>query len=281
MKIIKSVKTMQNLALKLKAQGKTIGLVPTMGYLHQGHISLLKRIRKKCDILVVSVFVNPTQFAPNEDYDQYPRNMARDKKILAEQACDILFYPPKEKIYPKGYTTYVTVEGLSDKLCGKSRPGHFRGVATIVTKLFIITQCNIACFGRKDAQQAAIIVKMTKDLNLPVEIVVAPTLREKDGLAMSSRNVFLIGEERQNALCLKKALDMAANMVKEGKLDTRIIIRNMRKFIELVEDARIDYIEAVDPVTLEPKISVDGPTLFALAVFIGKTRLIDNSIIIN
>ncbi len=281
MKIIRSVKEMQSYALQLRAQGKTIGLVPTMGFLHQGHLSLLTQIRPKCDCLIVSIFVNPLQFGPAEDYDKYPRDIVRDEKLLSDSGCDILFYPAIDEMYPAGYATYIDIEKLSDKLCGRSRPGHFRGVVTVVAKLFIITQCNIACFGQKDGQQAAILRKMTDDLNLPVEIVIAPIMREKDGLAMSSRNVYLIGEERQNALCLKKSLDMAANMVKEGKTDTRIIIRNMRKFIELVEDAKIDYIEAVDPNTLEAKTAVEGPTMFALAVFIGRTRLLDNRIITN
>jgi len=281
MKIIRSVKEMQSYAVQQRAQGKTIGLVPTMGFLHQGHLSLLTQIRPKCDFLIVSIFVNPLQFGPAEDYDKYPRDIIRDEKLLSDSSCDILFYPAIDEMYPQGYATYIDVEKLSDKLCGKSRPGHFRGVVTVVAKLFTITQCNIACFGQKDGQQAAIIKKMTQDLNLPVEIVIAPIMREKDGLAMSSRNVYLIGEERQNALCLKKSLDMAANMVKEGKTDTRIIIRNMRKFIELVEGAKIDYIEAVDPDTLEAKTTVEGPTMFALAVFIGRTRLLDNRIITN
>lgn len=281
MEIITTVSEMQKRALNLKSQGIKIGFVPTMGYLHRGHISLLDTVRPLCDVLITSIFVNPTQFGPKEDFEKYPRDFERDERLLRENGCDILFYPDRKEMYPDGYATYVELERLAEGLCGGSRPGHFRGVATIVTKLFNIVQCDIACFGQKDGQQCAVIKRMVKDLNMPVKIIVAPTLREADGLAMSSRNVYLKGEDRQNALCLKKALDMAGNMVKEGKTDTRVIIRNMRKFIELVEGAEIDYIEAVDPDEMTVKDKVEGSTMFALAVKIGGVRLIDNCIIDN
>lgn len=279
MEIISSVSEMQRKSLQYKTQGKTIGFVPTMGYLHQGHLYLLERIRDKCDLLITSIFVNPMQFGAGEDFETYPRDITGDEKLLREAECDIIFYPPKEDMYPPGYSTYVNVEGLTDHLCGKSRPGHFRGVASIVAKLFIITQCDIACFGQKDGQQAAVVRRMAADLNLPIEIVIAPIVREADGLAMSSRNVYLSSDDRQNALCLKKSLDMAENMVREGKRNTKIILRNMRKFIELVEGVKLDYIEAVDPQDMQPKSRIEGPTMFAIAAYVGKTRLIDNVIL--
>ena len=279
MKIITRIPEMRKKSLLYKVQDKKIGFVPTMGYLHKGHLFLLEQIKDRCDILITSIFVNPAQFGPGEDYEKYPRDIERDEKLLQEAGCDIVFYPAEEDVYPPGYSTYVSVEGMTDGLCGRSRPGHFRGVATIVAKLFIITQCDIACFGQKDGQQAAVIRRMTADLNLPVEIIIAPIVREADGLAMSSRNVYLSAEERQNALCLKKSLDMAENMVRESRRDTKVILRNMRKFVELVEGVNLDYIEAVDPLNMRPKRKVDGPTMFAIAAFIGKTRLIDNAIL--
>jgi len=270
---------MQKTALIIKRSGKTIGLVPTMGGLHEGHLSLLDAIRNKCDVLVASIFVNPVQFGPGEDFKRYPRDFQRDEKLLDERGCDIIFYPSDDEIYPYGFSTYVNVENLTDGLCGKSRPVHFRGVTTVVTKLFLITRCDIACFGQKDGQQAAVIKRMARDLNIPVEIVTAPIVRESDGMAMSSRNNYLSPEERKRALCLKKALDIAEHMVAEGECDTTEIIGEMRSFIELVEGAEIEYIEAVDPDDMTPKQKVDRPTMFALAVKIGKTRLIDNCIV--
>jgi len=278
MKTIHTVSLLQQTTLEIKLSGRKIGFVPTMGYLHEGHLSLVNTIRSVCDILVVSIFVNPAQFGRGEDFDEYPRDFKRDESLLKESGCDILFYPGRDEMYPEGYNTFVEVQDLTSGLCGVSRPDHFRGVTTIVTKLFSITQCHLAAFGRKDGQQAAVIKRMTTDLNIPVEIVVVPTVREPDGLAMSSRNKYLDGEDRISALCLKKSLDMACNMVKEGKTETRTIIRNMKKFIELVEGAEIDYIEAVDPENMKPKSEVDGPTMFALAVKIGGVRLIDNCV---
>jgi pantoate--beta-alanine ligase len=277
--VFKSINQMQNFAKLAKKAGKTIGFVPTMGYLHQGHISLLHHIRNRCDILVCSIFVNPMQFAPGEDFDRYPRDFERDEKLLEENHCDVVFYPQQEEIYPQGYSTYVEVERLSDELCGKKRPGHFKGVATVVAKLFNIAIPDIACFGQKDGQQVAVIKKMVKDLNFPIEIAVAPTVREADGLAMSSRNLYLNPNERRKALCLKKALDMAEHLVAEGERDTAKIIDKMRDFLSLVEGAEIDYISAVDPEEMTHKKFLDAPTMFALAVKIGKTRLIDNVII--
>ena len=270
---------MQKNALKIKRSGKTIGLVPTMGYLHEGHLSLLDAIRDECDVLIASIFINPAQFGPGEDFKRYPRDFQRDEKLLGERGCDIIFYPSDDEIYPYGFSTYVNVENLTAGLCGRNRPAHFRGVTTIVTKLFLITQCGIACFGQKDGQQAAVVKRMARDLNIPVEIVIAPIVRESDGLAMSSRNNYLSPKERERALCLKKVLDIAEHMVAEGERDTAEIIKEMRSFIELVKCAEIEYIEAVDPEDITPKQTVDSPTMFALAVKIGETRLIDNCIV--
>ena len=279
MRIIKTVSEMQTAALELKHPGKRLGLVPTMGYLHQGHISLLDALRDRCDVLIVSIFVNPAQFGPGEDLDKYPQNIDRDRRILWENACDILFYPSADEMYPGDYSTYVAVGRMTEALCGRSRPGHFRGVATVVAKLFNITRCDAAAFGQKDGQQAAVVRRMVQDLNFPVEIIVAPTVREADGLAMSSRNKYLTQKERRNAPCLKKALDMAEHMVSEGEQDAVIILRSMRQFLELVEGAEIEYIEAVEADTIQPVERIDRRTMFALAVKFGAARLIDNAVV--
>jgi len=279
MKIITSVVDMQYTALALKCKGSKIGLVPTMGYLHEGHLSLLHTIRDKCDILVTSIFINPTQFGPNEDLDKYPRNIERDEKLLEENGCDILFHPSGNEIYPSGYSTYVNVKNLTEGLCSRNRPEHFIGVATIVTKMFLITQCNIACFGQKDAQQAAVIRRMTRDLNLTLEIVIAPIVREPDGLAISSRNVYLSTEERQKALCLKQSLDLAEKLIANGEKDANIIITKMRGLIGETDRAGIEYIEIVNADDLTPVSRIEGRVLIALAVKIGSTRLIDNVIV--
>ena len=279
MQIIRSIKQMQSLALDMKKSGKRLGFVPTMGYLHDGHLSLLRAIRGKCDVLIASIFVNPTQFGPGEDYDSYPRDFEGDERLLRESGCDILFYPEKDEMYPRDASTNVVVEGLTSGLCGRSRPTHFEGVATVVTKLFNITQCDAACFGQKDGQQSAVIKRMVRDLNIPVEIVIAPIAREADGLAMSSRNVYLSDQERKRALCLKKSLDMAERMVKEGELEAKVIFSNIRNIIDLVEGAEIDYIEIVDAETMEAIDRLSGRVMIALAVRFGKTRLIDNCVV--
>lgn len=279
MLIIKTISQMQAAALDLKRQGRRIGFVPTMGYLHEGHLSLLDAIKDRCDTLVVSIFVNPAQFSPGEDLDRYPRDFDRDHKLLRERGCDIVFQPAAGEIYPDDYATYVNVDCLTEGLCGKSRPTHFRGVTTIVAKLFNIVQPDIAVFGQKDGQQAAVIKRMARDLNFPVEIAVAPIVREPDGLAMSSRNVYLSRDERCDALCLRKALDIAEHMFDEGQRDTTKILAEIRGFLELVEGADVDYVEAVDPDTMQPVSRIDRPTMFALAVKIGDTRLIDNTIV--
>ena len=279
MEIIRSIRLMQSLAEDLKKSGKRLGLVPTMGYLHQGHLSLLDAIRSRCDVLIASIFVNPTQFGPGEDFTSYPRDFQRDERLLRENDCDILFYPEKEEMYPEGFATKVIVEGLTDELCGRSRPTHFAGVATVVAKLFNITGCDIACFGQKDGQQAAVIKRMARDLNIPVEIVVAPIVREPDGLALSSRNVYLSEPERKRSLCLKKSLDLAERLVAEGERDSKVILHYIRDIIELVEGAEIDYIEIVDAETMKEAERIKGKVMVALAVRFGKTRLIDNCLL--
>lgn len=279
MEIIRSVRGMQSRAIELKKSGIRLGFTPTMGYLHQGHLSLLDAIRSQCDVLIASIFVNPTQFAPYEDLSSYPRDFEHDEKLLREKGCDILFYPEKDDMYPEGFSTKVIVEGLTDGLCGRSRPAHFEGVATVVVKLFNITQCDIACFGQKDGLQAAVIKRMARDMNIPVEIVIAPIVREPDGLAMSSRNVYLSAQERKRALCLRKSLDLAERLVGEGERDSKVIIHYLRDIIDLVEGAEIDYIEIVDAETMKEAERVEGEVMVALAVRFGKTRLIDNCLI--
>jgi len=256
--------------------GEPLGFVPTMGYLHEGHLSLVRRARQECASVVVSIFVNPTQFGPNEDFKKYPRDLAKDSSYLERAGVDCLFYPVAEDVYPPGYRTYVEVHGLQDRLCGKSRPGHFRGVATVVLKLFNIVQPDRAFFGAKDAQQVLIIERMAKDLNLGVEVVTCPLIREADGLALSSRNAYLSSEERRAALVLSKSLRAAEEMVRAGERDPSKVVAAMRSMIKAEPTARVDYIEAVDPLNLDPVAELRGEVLVALAVFIGSTRLIDN-----
>ena len=252
MKIIKTIKQIRQVVARQKKRGKRIGLVPTMGALHQGHLSLIRLAKKHSDFVVVSIFVNPTQFGPKEDYKKYPRDLKKDAALCQTAGADLIFSPSPEEIYPKGFSTYVNVEGLTQGLCGASRPGHFRGVATVVSKLFNIVQPDAAVFGQKDAQQLAVIRQMTKDLDLPVKIIGAPIVRERDGLAMSSRNAYLTMEERAEAMTLFRALQLAVSMVKSGKRKADSVKREMAKL--LYRDAplgEIDYIEIVDNETLE------------------------------
>lgn len=279
MKLIDNIQRMAMLSKILKKEGKTIGFVPTMGYLHDGHLSLIKTAKQHTDVAVVSIFVNPKQFSPGEDLEKYPRDLKRDEEIARLAGADVLFYPSSEDMYPDGYSTYVNVDRLSNALCGASRAGHFRGVATVVTKLFGIVKPDIAYFGQKDAQQSIIIKRMVEDLNMDIEIKVLPTVREKDGLAMSSRNMYLSEKERKDALCLNQALNKAEAAVKSGERSAVKIIKMMENVIKEKPTARIDYIEAVDTRTLSPIDTVSGDTLLALAVFIGDTRLIDNAIL--
>ena len=276
MTIIRSVATMKALAREWRRQGKRIGFVPTMGYLHDGHLSLVRESKARADVTVVSIFVNPTQFGPNEDFTKYPRDLAKDSAYLKEAGVDGLFYPEAAEIYPPGYRTAVEVEGLQDRLCGRSRPGHFRGVVTVVLKLFDIVSPDIAFFGAKDAQQVLIIKRMAANLDLDVEIVTCPIVREPAGLALSSRNAYLDPAERGAARVLSSSLRWAGKAVAAGERDAGRLVAGIRAILEAEPLARIDYAEAVDPNTLEPVAEIRGEVLVALAVFIGATRLIDN-----
>jgi pantoate--beta-alanine ligase len=279
MEVVRGIGTMKAITRQAKARGQRIGFVPTMGALHEGHLSLVRRARQKADLVVVSIFVNPTQFGPHEDYDRYPRDLEGDIARLAQEDVDYVFTPAVQEIYPPGYATYVEVEGLSERLCGRSRPGHFRGVATVVLKLIAIISPDYAFFGQKDAQQAVIIRKMVEDLNLDVEIIVCPIVREADGLAMSSRNRYLNAEERAAATILYKALQQAKQMIEAGTKSAEKVIQTMRAMIESQPHTRIDYVEIVEATTLEPLTTLTGECLIALAVFVGQARLIDNLVV--
>lgn len=279
MKVIKSVQEMQQWALQQKRAGRRTGLVPTMGYLHDGHISLMRACRPECDRSVVSIFVNPAQFAPNEDLDRYPRDFARDEAICKEEGVDVVFYPLPDEMYGPDFRTYVVTEELSKVLCGRSRPTHFRGVTTVVAKLFNIILPDIAVFGQKDAQQAIIIRRMVADLNFPVQIKIAPIVREQDGLAMSSRNKYLTPEQRLQATVLYRSLQSARTEFHKGNRNTEQIRQLVTESIRSEPLARIDYVELVDAETLGPPRPDRGPVLLALAVFFGTTRLIDNIIL--
>lgn len=279
MKIIHTIKEMQVEADRHRHDGKTIGFIPTMGYLHEGHLSLIRIAKDQADVVAVSIFVNPTQFGPNEDLDKYPRDFDRDEKLASSAGADIIFYPAVEEMYPQGYLTYVDVEKVTDKLCGAKRPGHFKGVTTICTKLFLAVKPHFSVFGQKDAQQVLVIQKMVRDLNFDMEIVVGPIVREKDGLAMSSRNVYLSEDERADALSLNQSLLAAKNMISKGEKDTAVITSMIKEKIDTKTHTRIDYISIVDANTLESVDQISGLTLIALAVFVGKTRLIDNLLI--
>lgn len=277
MDVLNSIKQMQDLSLKLKSAGKSIGLVPTMGYLHEGHLSLARRARMENDIVVMSNFVNPLQFGPKEDFATYPRDLDRDNKLAESVGVDYVFAPSGEEMYPEGYSTYVEVKGgATEKMCGRSRPGHFLGVTTVVLKLFLITQPDRAYFGQKDAQQAIIIRKMVKDLNLPLEIVTCPIVRERDGLALSSRNSYLSPEEREHALALPKALAAGQQLIQQGERDPARVREEILRVLESSPGIRVDYVEVVDGRTLDELSVLQGDVLLAAAVFVGKTRLIDN-----
>ncbi len=268
---------MQNRCLKARTAGQTIAFVPTMGFLHEGHLSLLREGRKLGDLLVLSIFVNPTQFGQGEDLDCYPRDFENDERLARECGVDLIFYPEPESIYPSGYASYVTVEGpLTTTLEGACRPTHFRGVTTVVTKLFTIVQPHIALFGRKDFQQLAVIQRMTHDLNLPVEIVGMPIVREADGLAMSSRNVYLSNAERQEALALVNTLRQSAEMAVNGELDSDKVLSMACQRLNDKASLSIDYVKICNATTLEEVDTIDDESVMLLAVKVGKTRLIDN-----
>jgi len=279
MKIIRSPRQMQQALKIFRSRGRAVGFVPTMGALHLGHLSLIRRCRRDNDITVVSIFVNPAQFGPKEDLKKYPRPMKKDVLLCRQAGVDFIFYPRPAAMYPPEFKTYVYVEGLSGLLCGASRPGHFRGVATVVAKLFNIVNPDRAYFGQKDAQQAAVIRRMVSDLNFPVQVTVMPTVREKGGLALSSRNAYLSRQERQDALALSASLRLAKKMAGSGVRDAAKIISAMRRLIQSKGSSRIDYAAIVDPLSLQGLKRITEKCLVVLAVRIGTTRLIDNIII--
>ncbi|GAB4166942.1 MAG: pantoate--beta-alanine ligase [Geothermobacteraceae bacterium] len=277
MEIIRSTTEMQSRCLALREAGKCIAFVPTMGWLHEGHLSLLREGRRRGDVLVLSIFVNPTQFGENEDFDSYPRDLDRDAALAESVGVDLIFAPEAADMYPRGYRTFVDVTGpMTEVLCGASRPGHFRGVTTVVTKLFTIVQPHVALFGQKDFQQLAVIRRMTGDLNLPVEVVGMPIVRETDGLAMSSRNVYLTDDQRRQALALSRSLDLARELVAAGERDSARIITEVRSLIEAEPETRIDYVNICHQDSLQDQPEVDADSVLLLAVFVGQTRLIDN-----
>lgn len=276
MQIAKTIKEVRTQVKTWKSEGLTVGLVPTMGYLHEGHGSLITRARKENDRVVVSVFVNPMQFGPGEDLESYPRDLEKDSAYCESLGADLIFHPEPEEMYTAGFCSYVDMSVLTEELCGLSRPVHFRGVCTVVNKLFNIVQPNRAYFGQKDAQQLAVIRRMVEDLNMDLEIVGCPIVREEDGLAKSSRNTYLSDEERAAALVLSKAVKLGEELVKAGERDAKKIVSEMSVLIQKEPLARIDYVKAVDGLTMQQIDTVKSPMLVALAVFIGKTRLIDN-----
>lgn len=279
MRIIETIEEMKIFIKQAKAKGLSIGLVPTMGSLHEGHLTLMRQAKKQSDIVVVSIFVNPTQFGPNEDYAKYPRDLSGDSVQAGTAGVDVIFHPQAQEMYPKGYSSFIEIDGITQKLCGLSRPGHFRGVATVVTKLFNIIQPDIAFFGQKDAQQVLVLKRMVSDLNINVVIEIVPIVREKDGLAMSSRNAFLSAEERSAALVLFRSLHLAKQLVARGDVKVENIRQQVIANIQLEEMAQIDYVEIYSYPLLETMDKMIGKALLALAVRIGKTRLIDNIIL--
>ena len=276
MQIIRTVAELRTWSRASGQAGKSVGLVPTMGALHEGHLSLVRAAKASCGAVAASIFVNPTQFGPNEDFAKYPRTFEADCKLLEAEGVDVVFAPTPEEMYPAGAVTFVEVAGLSDRLDGASRPGHFRGVATVVAKLFVAAEPDRAFFGQKDAAQVAVLRRMTADLGLPVELVVCPIVREPDGLAMSSRNRYLSPEERRQALMLSRALQAAQRAAKAGERKTTALIETAWQVFLTEPSVRIDYIAAVDWATLEPVEEASSEMLFAVAAYVGKTRLIDN-----
>lgn len=281
MKLVHTVNEVREQVKEWKKEGLTVGLVPTMGFLHEGHQSLIAASVKENDRTVVSVFVNPTQFGPNEDFEAYPRDIEKDRALCESTGADLIFNPEPEEMYPEGFCTYTNITGLSDALCGKSRPIHFKGVCTVVSKLFNIVGADKAYFGEKDAQQLAIIRRMVRDMNIPVEIVGCPIIREEDGLAKSSRNTYLNPEERKAALILSKAVFAGKDMVENGEKSAEKIVSSMKEIIKSEPLAEIDYVEMVDMNTMKNIDAVEGTVLCAIAVKIGKTRLIDNFIYVG
>ncbi len=279
MKIVSTVKEVREQVKAWRKEGLTVGYVPTMGYLHEGHASLMKKSVEDNDKTVASIFVNPMQFGPTEDLEAYPRDLERDAALCEGIGVDLIFHPEVEEMYEDGFCSFVDMNGLTKGLCGKTRPTHFRGVCTVVNKFFNIVKPDRAYFGQKDAQQLAVIKRMVADLNMDLEIIGCPIVREEDGLAKSSRNTYLSSEEREAALCLSKSIFLAETLVKEGETNAQVIKEKMTKVLEAEPLARIDYVEAVDSLTIDAVEEVKAGTLIAIAVYIGKTRLIDNTII--
>jgi pantoate--beta-alanine ligase len=276
MKICNTIEQMRSACRAMRHAGKRLGFVPTMGALHEGHLSLVRAAKASCDAIAASIFVNPTQFGPTEDLAKYPRNFERDRELLEKEGVELLFAPSVEEMYSAGATTWVTVESLSAKLDGRSRPGHFRGVTTVVAKLFHIVEPEAAFFGQKDAAQVAIIRRMTADLNFPVEIVACPIVREPDGLAMSSRNAYLDPEQRKHALLLHRSLLRANKLWAAGECNVAKIVAASQEEFAAEKSVRLDYFEIVDPENLDPVEDVSNGALVAVAAFVGPTRLIDN-----
>jgi pantoate--beta-alanine ligase len=276
MVVISDVKEMKAYVKAIKQRSETICLVPTMGYLHKGHLDLMRKGKELADRLIISIFVNPTQFGPSEDLAKYPRDFEMDHRLSAEVGVECIFYPDSSQMYPPGYATYVNVEGITETLCGLSRPTHFRGVATVVAKLFNIVEPDSAVFGMKDYQQLAVIKRMVEDLNMNVQVIAHPIVREEDGLAMSSRNKYLTPEQRKNALVLSKALDHARALVKNGQHDVSAIRAVVIGMISSTPECVVDYVEIVDPETVRCIEHIEDHAVMALAVKVGATRLIDN-----
>jgi pantoate--beta-alanine ligase len=281
LKICKTIHEMRAESRAIRGAGKRLGFVPTMGALHEGHLSLVRAARSSSDLVAASIFVNPTQFGANEDLAKYPRSFERDRELLQGERVELLFAPSVEEMYPAGAVTWVTVEGLSDKLDGRSRPGHFRGVTTVVAKLFHVVQPDAAFFGQKDAAQVAIIRRMVRDLNLPVEIGVCPIVRAADGLAMSSRNAYLDPDERKRALVLQRSLLRAEHLAESGERNAARLVAAGREEIDKESSVRLDYFEIVNPDTLDPLEDISGGGLVAVAAVVGGTRLIDNILLGN
>ena len=279
MEIIETVEAMQTKAEELRLSGKTLALVPTMGFLHEGHLELMRVGKKHADVVIISIFVNPTRFGPNEDFAQYPRDTEGDLAKAEGVGVDIVYFPKVEEMYPEGYQTTIAVEKVTHHLCGLSRPGHFDGVTTVVAKLFNATKAHMAIFGQKDYQQLTAISRMVQDLNMDIRIVGVPTVREPDGLAMSSRNSYLNPKERKSALCLKKSMDLADELFRQGERDAGRIKKEVEALIRRHPFTDIDYINLCHPFSLEDLDILEGDTLIALAVKVGKTRLIDNAVI--
>ncbi len=278
MKVVKSVKQMQSFSASLRMEGKKIAFVPTMGYFHEGHLSLMKEAKNMADDVVVSIYVNPTQFGPKEDFSKYPRDLDRDLKMAESVNADVIFYPSDREMYPANYQTYIDVEKVTQNLCGMSRPGHFRGVATVCAKLFNIVKPHIAIFGEKDFQQFTVIKRMVDDLNMDIQIVGLPTVREADGLAMSSRNKYLGRDERKSALSLFAALKLSQKLYSDGEKKSSVIINEVEKLIKKAPYTKIDYIKICDTKTLKDTDRVKNQSVIALAVKVGNTRLIDNHV---